>query len=179
MNLRLVALAIVVGLSSASASAQYSRTPGRTADVGVDHVVGVIIYSNDMLKSEQFYTQVLGLKIHAHIPAVGPPVEIMLSKSDDTFSGANIIIQGTKNDVNRSDPNRVHFGSISFFVKSNEEIAARLIKAGYPVAKGDALHYSSHDPDGYRVNFYQVNGDFPPRPDIDAMEKEAREKYGK
>jgi catechol 2,3-dioxygenase-like lactoylglutathione lyase family enzyme len=152
-----VALAIQLAQAGIAGAAEQATAPA----TGSDQLSGVIIYASDVERSIKFYTEAMGLKVIARVPATGDLAEVLLSKSGTMSGGAILILQPTKGLPERSDANRLKFGTILFMSASNTALAQRLQDAGYEASARDPLHLMTQDPDGHRIMSFQVGP--PPR----------------
>jgi catechol 2,3-dioxygenase-like lactoylglutathione lyase family enzyme len=150
----IVLTGLAVGWCVGTACAQQSDTP---ATAGAEYFNGVIIYANDVERSVKFYTDVMGLKTVGRVERDGHLVEVLLSKSGKLLDGAILTLQPTNNDPQRSDPNRLKFGTILFMTSSNKAMGDQLRVAGYQVTERDAEHLLTKDPDGHNIMIYQVS----------------------
>jgi catechol 2,3-dioxygenase-like lactoylglutathione lyase family enzyme len=155
----LAALAALVCLAAPAAMAQGANatTPVAApvaapvpADVMPIRVSGVGLRVSDLERSKKFYTEVLGLKVGAKVPAKGEPFEYLLGMTGDIRADNLIVIR--KGEVK---PGATEFGSISIVVPNGRKMAERVAAAGYPPAKiVDGTNFVK-DPDGYTIELYQ------------------------
>ena len=114
---------------------------------GIHHVA--IICSN-YERSKKFYTEVLGLKVGAKVPAQGEPVEYLLGMTGDVRADTLIVIR--RGEVK---PGATEFGNIVIVVPNGRKMAERVAAAGYPPARiVDGTNFVK-DPDGYTIELYQ------------------------
>jgi catechol 2,3-dioxygenase-like lactoylglutathione lyase family enzyme len=119
-------------------------------DVKPIRVAGLGIRVSDLERSKKFYTEVLGLKVAAKVPAQGEPVEYLLCMTGDIRSDTVLVIR--KGEVK---PGASEFGSITIVVPSGRKMAERVAAAGYPADRiVDGTNFV-RDPDGYRIELYQ------------------------
>jgi lactoylglutathione lyase len=122
-------------------------------------VSGVGLRVSDLEKSKKFYTEVLGLKVDARVPAQGEAVEYLLGMTGNTREDNLIVIR--KGEVK---PGATEFGSISIVVPNGRAMAERVKAAGYPVPKiVDGTNFVT-DPDGYKIELYQRPAAPAPKP---------------
>ena len=141
------------------AAAALAQTPTQTAsptvpampdDVKPIRVAGLGIRVSDLERSKKFYTEVLGLKVDARVPAQGEPVEYLLGMTGDIRADTLIVIR--KGEIK---PGATEFGSITIVVPSGRKMAERAAAAGYPPARiVDGTNFVN-DPDGYTIELYQ------------------------
>lgn len=114
-------------------------------------ISGVGLRVSDLEKSKKFYTEVLGLKVGARVPAQGDAVEYLLGMSGNIREDNLIVIR--KGEVK---PGATEFGSISIVVPNGRAMAERAVAAGYQTARPivDGTNFI-RDPDGYMIELYQ------------------------
>src|SRR5258705_5636513 len=100
--------------------------PALPDDVKPIRVSGLGIRVSDLERSKKFYTEVLGLKVDAKVPAQGEPVEYLLGMTGDIRADTLIIIR--KGEIK---PGATEFGSITIVVPSGRKMAERAAAAGY------------------------------------------------
>jgi catechol 2,3-dioxygenase-like lactoylglutathione lyase family enzyme len=112
---------------------------------------GLGIKVSDLDRSKKFYTEVLGLKVGAKVPAQGETVEYLLGMTGDIRSDTLIVIR--KGEVK---PGATDFGAITIVVPSGRKMAERVVAAGYTSARPivDGTNFVK-DPDGYTIELYQ------------------------
>jgi catechol 2,3-dioxygenase-like lactoylglutathione lyase family enzyme len=119
-------------------------------DVKPIRVAGLGIRVSDLERSRKFYTEVLGLKVDAKVPAQGDPAEYLLGMTGDVRADTLIVIR--KGEIK---PGATEFGSITLVVPSGRKMAERVAAAGYPPAHiVDGTNFVK-DPDGYTIELYQ------------------------
>jgi len=120
------------------------------ADTKPIRVAGLGIRVSDLERSKKFYTEILGLKVDASVPAQGEPVEYLLGLTGDLHTDTLIVIR--KGEIK---PGATEFGSITIVVPDGRRMAERVAAAGYPPAKiVDGTNFVK-DPDGYTIELYQ------------------------
>ena len=113
-------------------------------------VAGLGIRVSDLERSKRFYTEVLGLKVDARVPAQGQPVEYLLGMTGDVRADTLIVIR--KGEIK---PGATEFGNITIVVPNGRKMAERVAAAGYPPARiVDGTNFVK-DPDGYTIELYQ------------------------
>jgi catechol 2,3-dioxygenase-like lactoylglutathione lyase family enzyme len=114
-------------------------------------VSGLGIRVSDLERSKQFYTEVLGLKVGAKVPAQGEPHEYLLGLTGNIREDTIIVIR--KGDVK---PGATEFGTITVVVPDGRAMAERVVAAGYKTARPivDGTNFV-RDPDGYMIELYQ------------------------
>jgi catechol 2,3-dioxygenase-like lactoylglutathione lyase family enzyme len=143
----------IVGIVGASlcASVLAQAVPPLPEDVKPIRVSGLGIKVSDLERSMKFYTEVLGLKVGARVPAQGEAVEYLLGMTGDIRADTLIVIR--KGEVK---PGAVDFGAITIVVPSGRRMAERVVAAGYTTARPivDGTNFVK-DPDGYTIELYQ------------------------
>jgi catechol 2,3-dioxygenase-like lactoylglutathione lyase family enzyme len=144
-------LAGIVGAGLFASLAAAQAPPPLTDDVKPIRVSGLGIKVSDLERSKKFYTEVLGLKIGATVPAQGEAVEYLLGMTGDIHADTLIVIR--KGEVK---PGATEFGTITIVVPSGRKMAERVVAAGYttarPIVEGTNF---VKDPDGYTIELYQ------------------------
>ena len=148
---RLLPAASLLGVFVAAALAQTApAVPDMPDDVKPIRVAGLGIRVSDLERSKKFYTEVLGLKVDARVPAQGSPTEYLLGMTGDVRADALIVIR--KGEIK---PGATEFGSITIVVPNARKMAERVAAAGYPPARiVDGTNFVK-DPDGYTIELYQ------------------------
>jgi catechol 2,3-dioxygenase-like lactoylglutathione lyase family enzyme len=120
-------------------------------DVKPIRVSGLGIRVSDLERSKTFYTDVLGLKVGARVPAQGDAVEYLLGLTGKVREDTLIVIR--KGEVK---PGATEFGTITLVVPSGRKLAERVVAAGYTTARPivDGTNFV-RDPDGYMIELYQ------------------------
>lgn len=119
-------------------------------DVKPIRVAGLGIRVSDLERSRKFYTEVLGLKVDAKVPAQGEPLEYLLGMTGDIRADTLIVIR--KGEIK---PGATEFGSITIVVPNGRKMAERVAAAGYPPAHiVDGTNFVK-DPDGYTIELFQ------------------------
>jgi len=146
-------------IASIFAAAALAQTPTQTASPIVPampdgvkpiRVAGLGIRVSDLERSKKFYTEVLGLKVDAKVPAQGEPVEYLLGMTGDIRADTLIVIR--KGEIKSG---ATEFGSITIVVPNARKMAERVAAAGYPPARiVDGTNFVK-DPDGYTIELYQ------------------------
>jgi catechol 2,3-dioxygenase-like lactoylglutathione lyase family enzyme len=141
----------IVGTSLFASLALAQAVPPLTDDVKPIRVSGLGIKVSDLERSKKFYTEVLGLKIGAKVPAQGEAIEYLLGMTGDIRADTLIVIR--KGEVK---PGATEFGTITIVVPSGRKMAERAVAAGYTTARPivDGTNFLK-DPDGYTVELYQ------------------------
>lgn len=119
-------------------------------DVKPIRISGVGLRVSDLERSKNFYTEVLGLKVNAKVPAKGEPVEYLLGLTGDIRADTLIVIR--KGEI---VPGATEFGNVIIVVPDGRKMAERVAAAGYPPEKiVDGTNFI-RDPDGYKIELYQ------------------------
>jgi catechol 2,3-dioxygenase-like lactoylglutathione lyase family enzyme len=119
-------------------------------DVKPIRLSGLGIRVSDLERSRKFYTEVLGFKVAAKVPAQGDPVEYLLSLSGEVRTDTVLVIR--KGEVKAGAQ---EFGSITLVVPSGKKMAERVAAAGFPPDKIVEGTNIVRDPDGYKIELYQ------------------------
>jgi len=145
----------LAGIFAAPALAQAPAPviPAMPDDVKPIRLAGLGIRVSDLERSKKFYTEVLGLKVGARVPAQGEPVEYLLGMTGDIRADSLIVIR--KGEVK---PGAADFGSITIVVPNGRKMAERVAAAGYPTGRIVDGTNLVKDPDGYTIELYQRPG---------------------
>ncbi len=121
------------------------------ADTKPIRVAGLGIRVSDLEGSKKFYTEVLGLKVAARVPAQGEAIEYLLGLTGNIREDTLIVIR--KGDVKSG---ATEFGSITLVVPDGRKLAEQVVAAGYQNARPivDGTNFV-RDPDGYLIELYQ------------------------
>ena len=144
-SLALMALALLAGTRAAA-----QTVPAMPDDVKPIRTSGLGLTVSDLEKSKTFYTEVLGMKVDARVPAQGPAQEYLLGFTGNSQVDTLVVIrQGAV------QPAAASFGRIVIVVPSGRKMAERVKAAGFPVANiVDGANVIT-DPDGYKIELYQ------------------------
>ncbi|MFT3723236.1 MAG: VOC family protein [Hyphomonadaceae bacterium] len=147
----LLAAAALVSLAAAPFALGQTAAPPLEDAVKPIRISGLGIKVSDLERSKKFYTEVLGLKVGARVPAQGEAVEYLLGMTGDIRADNLIVIR--KGEVR---PGATEFGSISIVVPNGRAMAERAVAAGYKTARPivDGTNFIK-DPDGYTIELYQ------------------------
>ncbi len=147
----ILALAATAFLASPAAMAQMASPPALTDAERPIRVSGLGVRVSDLDKSLKFYTEVLGMKIGARVPAQGEPHEYLLGLTGDIRADTLVVIR--KGEVK---PGATEFGNIVLVVPDGRAMAERVVAAGYQTARPivDGTNFV-RDPDGYMIELYQ------------------------
>ena len=150
MNSRRI-LAGIAGTGLFASLALAQTVPPLADDIKPIRVSGLGIKVSDLERSKKFYTEVLGLKIGAKVPAQGEAIEYLLGMTGDIRADTLIVIR--KGEVK---PGATDFGTITIVVPSGRKMAERAVAAGYATARPivDGTNFLK-DPDGYTIELYQ------------------------
>jgi catechol 2,3-dioxygenase-like lactoylglutathione lyase family enzyme len=145
---------LLAALLAAAAPAQTPTgavpVPPLPEDVRPIRVSGLGIRVSDLERSKKFYTEILGLKVGARVPAQGEAVEYLLGMSGDIRADTLIVIR--KGEIK---PGATEFGNIVIVVPDGRKMAERVAAAGFPPARVvDGTNFVK-DPDGYTIELYQ------------------------
>lgn len=144
-----LALIVATSLLSATATAD-APTTAPSDDVKPIRISGVGIRVSDLERSKKFYTEVLGLKVDAKVPAQGEAVEYLLGMTGDIRADTLIVIR--KGEVK---PGATEFGNLVIVVPNGRKMAERVAAAGYKPEKIVDGTNIVKDPDGYKIELYQ------------------------
>jgi len=145
------AATIILGAIACSSVLASETVPALPDDTKPIRVSGLGIKVSDLERSKKFYTEVLGLKVGAKVPAQGEPYEYLLGMTGNIREDNLIVIR--KGEVK---PGATEFGSISIVVPNGRKMAERVVAAGYATARPivDGTNFVK-DPDGYIIELYQ------------------------
>ena len=148
--LRVTVLLAAVFAVSAFADSN-STTPALSDDMKPIRMSGLGIRVSDLERSKKFYTEVLGFKVGAKVPAQGEPYEYLLGLTGNIREDTLIVIR--KGEVK---PGANEFGNIVIVVPNGRKMAERVVAAGYQTARPivDGTNFV-RDPDGYMIELYQ------------------------
>lgn len=151
-HLILWSAALLASFFAVPAPAQTRASDGASIpdEVKPIRVAGLGIRVSDLERSRKFYTEVLGLKVDAKVPAEGEPVEYLLGMTGDVRADTLIVIR--KGEIK---PGATEFGSITIVVPNGRKMAERVAAAGYPPARIVEGTNFVKDPDGYTIELYQ------------------------
>lgn len=95
MNIRSILFAMVVamGLAPVSAAQTAETQPALTDTERPIRISGVGIRVSDLERSKRFYTEALGLKVGARVPAQGEAHEYLLGVTGDIRADTLIVIR--------------------------------------------------------------------------------------
>ena len=141
----------LIALLAWSAQSSLADASDFAADTKPTRVAGVGLRVSDLERSKRFYTEVLGLKVAARVPAQGEPIEYLLGLTGNIREDTLVVIR--KAEVT---PGASEFGSITLVVPNGKKAAERVVAAGYanarPIVEGTNF---VRDPDGYLIELYQ------------------------
>jgi catechol 2,3-dioxygenase-like lactoylglutathione lyase family enzyme len=141
-------IAAALALSASAAVAQ--TVPPLPDDLKPIRTSGVGLTVSDLERSKAFYTDVLGMKVDARVPAQGKTVEYLLGMTGDTRADTLVVLR-----QGEVKPGATGFGRIVIVVPNGRKMAERVAAAGYAVPRiVDGTNIVS-DPDGYRIELYQ------------------------
>ena len=155
MKLKLFAAAAALALATA-AFAQ-PPVPPLTDDIRPIRASGLGLTVSDLERSMKFYTEVLGFKVDAKVPASGPVTEYLLGFTGNTQADTLVVL--------RQGPvvaGATSFGRIVLVVPSGRKMAERVAAAGFPPARIVDGTNIVKDPDGYTIELYQRPAPRPP-----------------
>ncbi len=150
MSHRWLFTAALLWANTTFAQTSASAVPALPDEVKPIRVSGLGIRVSDLERSKRFYTEVLGLKVGARVPAQGEPVEYLLGMTGDIRADTLIVIR--KGEIK---PGATEFGSITIVVPSGRKMAERVAAAGYPPLRIVEGTNFVKDPDGYTIELYQ------------------------
>jgi catechol 2,3-dioxygenase-like lactoylglutathione lyase family enzyme len=157
MKLKFV-LAAAALAAALAAPALGQTVPPLTDDIRPIRASGLGLSVSDLERSMRFYTEVLGFKVDAKVPATGPVVEYLLGFTGNTQADTLVVLrQGTV------QPGATTFGRIVIVVPNGRKMAERVAAAGF---KPDRIVDGTNlvrDPDGYLIELYQRPAPAAPR----------------
>lgn len=136
--------------ASVSADSDTTTIPPLPDSVKPIRVSGLSLRVSDLERSKKFYTEVLGLKVDAKVPAQGEVVEYLLGMTGKLREDTLIVLR--KGEVK---PGATEFGMITIVVPDGRKMAERVAAAGYPPSRIVAGTNFVKDPDGYTIELYQ------------------------
>ena len=140
----------VAGLCVAAAAHAQPALPPLAEDMRPIRASGVGLNVSDLERSKAFYTDVLGMKVDARVPAQGKAVEYLLGMTGDVRADTLVVLR-----QGEVKPGATGFGRIVLVVPNGRRMAERVAAAGFPVPRiVDGTNMVS-DPDGYRIELYQ------------------------
>jgi catechol 2,3-dioxygenase-like lactoylglutathione lyase family enzyme len=141
-------IAVRVALAILLVAAAVEAFPADEAPI---RVAGVGLRVSDLERSKKFYTEVLGLKIAARVPAQGEAREYLLSVTGKVREDTLIVIR-----QGEVKPGATEFGNVVLVVPNGRNAAERVVAAGYRTARDivDGTNFVK-DPDGYTIELYQ------------------------
>jgi catechol 2,3-dioxygenase-like lactoylglutathione lyase family enzyme len=144
-------IAVIGTLTAGAAAFGEVAVPALSDEVKPIRVSGLGIRVSDLERSKKFYTEVLGLKVDAKVPANGDAVEYLLGMTGDIRADTLVVLR--KGEVK---PGATEFGSITIVVPDGRKMAERVVAAGYTTARPivDGTNFVK-DPDGYTIELYQ------------------------
>jgi catechol 2,3-dioxygenase-like lactoylglutathione lyase family enzyme len=146
-----LAAAIAAACLTSTALAQPpTAAPALPEEIKPIRISGVGLRVSDLERSKKFYTEVLGLKVNAKVPAKGEAVEYLLGLTGDIRADTLIVIR--KGEI---VPGATEFGNIVIVVPDGRKMAERVAAAGYLPAKIVDGTNIIRDPDGYKIELYQ------------------------
>ncbi|RYZ12522.1 MAG: hypothetical protein EON61_08465 [Alphaproteobacteria bacterium] len=146
-----LAAAIAAACLTSTALAQTpTAAPALPDEIKPIRISGMGLRVSDLERSKKFYTEVLGLKVNAKVPAQGEAVEYLLGLTGDIRADTLIVIRKGEN-----VPGATEFGNIVIVVPDGRKMAERVAAAGYPPAKIVDGTNIIRDPDGYKIELYQ------------------------
>lgn len=144
----------VLAAMAAFAPVAFAEPPAAAAlptDSKIVRVAGVGLRVSDLERSKKFYTDLLGLKVAAKVPAQGEPHEYLLGLTGNLREDTLVVIR--KGEVK---PGAAEFGNLTIVVSDGRKMAERVVAAGYSPARPivDGTNFV-RDPDGYVIELYQ------------------------
>jgi lactoylglutathione lyase len=150
MRISPLALALAAALAFGTTAVQAEPAAPLPDPLRPIRVAGVGLSVSDLERSMQFYTEVLGLKVAARVPAQGPAREYLLGVSGDVRTDALIVLRESA-----PPPGATAFGRVVLAVPDSRAMAERAAAAGHePTRLADTVHVV-RDPDGYAIELYQ------------------------
>lgn len=149
--LKLLSLTVLVAASFANTAFGESKVAPLGDDEKPIRVSGLGIRVSDLERSKAFYTEVLGMKVGARVPAQGEAVEYLLGLTGNIRQDTLVVIR-----QGEIVPGATEFGNIVIVVPDGRKMAERVMAAGYGMARPikDGTNFV-RDPDGYMIELYQ------------------------
>ena len=150
MTAVLKAAAAALALCLAAPALAQPPVPPMPDDIKPIRASGLGLTVSNLERSMKFYTEVLGFKVDAKVPATGPVTEYLLGFTGNTQADTLVVLrQGTV------QPGATSFGRIVIVVPSGRKMAERVAAAGFPPARIVDGTNIVKDPDGYTIELYQ------------------------
>jgi catechol 2,3-dioxygenase-like lactoylglutathione lyase family enzyme len=145
------AFALIALFATSAFAESSSNVPALADDAKPIRLSGLGIRVSDLERSKQFYTEVLGFKVAAKVPAQGEAHEYLLGLTGNVREDTLIVIR--KGELK---PGATEFGNIVLVVPNGRAMAERVVAAGYKTARPivDGTNFV-RDPDGYMIELYQ------------------------
>jgi catechol 2,3-dioxygenase-like lactoylglutathione lyase family enzyme len=147
---KLKVLIAAAALALASSAFAQAPVPPLTDDIRPIRASGVGLTVSDLERSMKFYTEVLGFKVDAKVPASGPVVEYLLGFTGNTQADTLVVLR-----QGQVVPGATGFGRIVIVVPNGRKMAERVAAAGYAPARIVDGTNIVKDPDGYTIELYQ------------------------
>jgi lactoylglutathione lyase len=147
---KLILSVAAAALAIATSALAQAPVPPLTDDIRPIRASGLGLTVSDLEKSMKFYTEVLGFKVDAKVPANGPVVEYLLGFTGNTQADTLVVLR-----QGQVVPGATGFGRIVIVVPSGRKMAERVAAAGYPPARIVDGTNIVKDPDGYTIELYQ------------------------
>lgn len=152
MGTRLIKGAVAAAVMAVAASAAFAQAqlPPLTDDIRPIRASGIGLTVTDLERSKRFYTEVLGFKVDARVPAQGPVQEYLLGFTGDTQADTLVVLR-----QGQPPAGATGFGRIVIVVPNGRKMAERVAAAGYPPPRIVDGTNIVKDPDGYTIELYQ------------------------
>jgi catechol 2,3-dioxygenase-like lactoylglutathione lyase family enzyme len=145
-----IAAFVLAATGATTGAAHAQAVPPLTDDTKPIRASGMGLNVADLEKSKAFYTEVLGFKVDARVPAQGAAQEYLLGFTGNTQADTLVVLRQAP-----VQPGATSFGRLVLVVPNGRKMAERIAAAGYPPARIVEGTNIVHDPDGYAIELYQ------------------------
>ncbi|MGA0605110.1 VOC family protein [Phenylobacterium sp. VNQ135] len=147
MSLRLLLAAAVLAAPTAAGA---QAVPALPEAMKLTRMSGVGLVVSDLERSRQFYTDVLGFRVAARVPAQGPVQEYLLGLTGDIRADTLVVIR-----QGQVPAGATAFGRVILVAPNARGLAERAAAAGYRPSRIVDGTNVIRDPDGYAIELYQ------------------------
>ena len=144
-------LALAATLACVAAPALAQTVPPLADDTKPIRASGMGLKVTDLERSMKFYTEVLGFKVDAKVPANGKTVEYILGMTGVQQADTLVVLSQAP-----MTPGATSFGRLVMVVPNGRKMAERVKAYGGSMDKAPADGTNIvKDPDGYIIELYQ------------------------
>ena len=151
----LCAVITITGLGPPALAQSAKNLPALKNSAKPHRLSGISLNVVDIEKEKDFYTNVLGMQVVQRIPSQGRLREYLLAFGATAKDGPTLSL--TK--IDKADPKAGDFGHLVFDVPNGEALARRAAAAGYPPRRIVEGSNTLTDPEGHRVELFQVTAE--------------------